>query len=45
MASLKRIRYCRGDTIVGPLPPPPRIPDSLTQLSNFLSHVNVRMKS
>jgi hypothetical protein len=44
MASLNRIRYCLGVTIVGSLPPP-RMPDSLTQLSSFLSHVNVRMKS
>lgn len=44
MASLNRSRYCLGVTIVGSRPPP-RIPDSLTQLSNFLSHVNVRIKS
>lgn len=45
MASLNRILYWRGDTMVGPFPPPPNMPDSLTQLSNFLSQVNVRMKS
>jgi hypothetical protein len=31
--------------MVGSLVPPPTNPLSLTQLSSFLSHVNVRMKS
>ena len=31
--------------MVGSLVPPPTNPRSLTQLSSFLSHVNVRMKS
>lgn len=40
-----RFLYCRGVTIVGAFVPPPTKPLSLTQLSSFLSHVNVRMKS
>ena len=40
-----RFLYCRGVTIVGSFVPPPTNPLSLTQLSSFLSQVNVRMKS
>ena len=47
MALLKRALYCFGVTIVGgsPFAAPPRNADSFTQLSTFLSHVYVRMKS
>ena len=40
IAARNLCRYCLGEIIVGsPLPAPPRNADSLTQLSNFLSHV------
>ena len=40
-----RFLYCRGVTMVGSFVPPPTNPLSLTQLSSFLSQVNVRIKS
>lgn len=40
-----RFLYCRGVTMVGSFVPPPTNPRSLTQLSSFLSQVNVRIKS
>lgn len=46
MAERNRCLYCLGPIMVGsPLFAPPRNAESLTQLSNFLSHVYVRMKS
>ena len=45
MASVNRVLYSSGDTTVGILPWPPRIPLAFTYISNFLSHVKVRIKS
>lgn len=45
IASRNRFLYWRGVTIVGSRPDPPRMPDSFTHDSSFLSHVKVRTKS
>lgn len=43
IASQNLVLYNSGETTVGILPCPPKIPVDFTTISSFLSHVNVRI--